>query len=210
MVHVHHELLRSNSKERGSMDFYFWIYNHLLAELYLTSLPITKSKQLGELLWGWVGWGSHQVELTPKGKAGSFYFVTKVKKAENTTAYRTTPLCQKERLCRQSLIRANCSEQTPSEEGWTKGLREGSSTSLSIFWYLEIFNYMHILLLFFKKVGITWAMRLCAMYLLLYKYFCIKKYHPMYDFKNNYSPFQQMDIHKLMFKNLCKAPQVFI
>lgn len=32
----------------------------------------------------------------------------------------------------------------------------------------------------------------------------------MYDFKNNYSPFQQMDIHKLMFKNLCKAPQVFI
>lgn len=53
-------------------------------------------------------------------------------------------------------------------------------------------------------------MRLCAIYFLLYKYFCIKKYHPINDLKNNYFPFQQMDIYKQTFKDLCEAPHCIL
>lgn len=53
-------------------------------------------------------------------------------------------------------------------------------------------------------------MTLCDKYFLLYKQFCIKKYHPINIIKKNCSPFQQMDKYKQMFKDMYKVPQCIL
>lgn len=51
----------------------FWIHSHLLAELYLVSLLVTESRQLGEL--GSVRKQSaFKLNKPPKDRAGSLYF----------------------------------------------------------------------------------------------------------------------------------------
>lgn len=104
MVHVHYEFLWSNSKEQVSMDSYFWIHNHLLAELYLTSLPITKSKQLGKLIIRVEGSGGPSNWIDPQGESWELLLCDKSKAGKEYNCFRMCPLCQQERPCGQALF----------------------------------------------------------------------------------------------------------
>lgn len=93
MAHVYYELLWSNSKEQGRCSRTPTFEYTAIYWKNLTSLPVIKSKQLGELLGG-LGKGEEAIKLNrpPKEKAGSLYFVTKTK---NTAAYRMSKYCKK-------------------------------------------------------------------------------------------------------------------